>query len=195
MHHPLISIRRAPVAQLDRASDYGSEGLKFESSRVRTYEKAGFVCQRIICLLPLCCPLGTRIKTLLRASWRVPAAFLESVGRCGRFFAFLDSSIPVRISRVVDNDFEWDDQKSIRNKEKHGIDFSEARNLWKSGVDEFPSPRGVQMRYVAFGTSQSKLWIVALTYVGMRRRLISARETTPEERSKYEGQKKLKKGD
>src|SRR5476651_1553991 len=35
MHHPLISIRRAPVAQLDRASDYGSEGLKFESSRVR----------------------------------------------------------------------------------------------------------------------------------------------------------------
>jgi hypothetical protein len=25
----------APVAQLDRASDYGSEGLKFESSRVR----------------------------------------------------------------------------------------------------------------------------------------------------------------
>ena len=24
----------APVAQLDRASDYGSEGLKFESSRV-----------------------------------------------------------------------------------------------------------------------------------------------------------------
>jgi hypothetical protein len=26
---------RAPVAQLDRASDYGSEGLKFESSRAR----------------------------------------------------------------------------------------------------------------------------------------------------------------
>ena len=25
----------APVAQLDRASDYGSEGLRFESSRVR----------------------------------------------------------------------------------------------------------------------------------------------------------------
>ncbi len=34
----------APVAQLDRASDYGSEGLRFKSSRVRhsaagTYEK------------------------------------------------------------------------------------------------------------------------------------------------------------
>jgi uncharacterized DUF497 family protein len=94
---------------------------------------------------------------------------------------------------VVDEHFEWDDQKSITNKAKHGIDFSEARNLWKSGVHEFPSPRGVQMRYVAFGTWRSKLWIVALTYAGMRRRLISARETTPEERSEYEAKKKLKK--
>ena len=37
---PLMFLRKlaalsAPVAQLDRASDYGSEGLKFESSRVR----------------------------------------------------------------------------------------------------------------------------------------------------------------
>jgi uncharacterized DUF497 family protein len=26
--------------------------------------------------------------------------------------------------------FEWDDQKSISNKEKHGIDFDTAKNLW-----------------------------------------------------------------
>src|ERR1041385_8023409 len=32
---PQISWLSAPVAQLDRASDYGSEGLKFESSRAR----------------------------------------------------------------------------------------------------------------------------------------------------------------
>jgi PEP-CTERM motif len=31
----IVSILPAPVAQLDRASDYGSEGLKFESSRAR----------------------------------------------------------------------------------------------------------------------------------------------------------------
>ena len=30
-----LAALRAPVAQLDRASDYGSEGLKFESSRAR----------------------------------------------------------------------------------------------------------------------------------------------------------------
>ena len=28
-------MKEAPVAQLDRASDYGSEGCKFESCRVR----------------------------------------------------------------------------------------------------------------------------------------------------------------
>ena len=30
-------ISRAPVAQLDRASDYGSEGLEFESLRVHIF--------------------------------------------------------------------------------------------------------------------------------------------------------------
>jgi hypothetical protein len=31
----LLALFRAPVAQLDRASDYGSEGLGFDSLRVR----------------------------------------------------------------------------------------------------------------------------------------------------------------
>ena len=33
---PTFVWKKAPVAQLDRASDYGSEGLKFDSSRVHT---------------------------------------------------------------------------------------------------------------------------------------------------------------
>ncbi len=32
-----LQFRKGPVAQLDRASDYGSEGLGFESLRVRQY--------------------------------------------------------------------------------------------------------------------------------------------------------------
>jgi len=43
---------------------------------------------------------------------------------------------------VLDKDFEWDDQKSETNKARHGIDFEEARNLWRQGVDEYPSPAG-----------------------------------------------------
>ena len=89
-----------------------------------------------------------------------------------------------------DEHFEWDDEKSKINKAKHGIDFEEARKLWSGGVDEFPSPRGIQMRYVAFGKLRNKLYIVALTYRGHRRRLISAREATNDEREKYEAEKK-----
>ena len=39
----LLALFHAPVAQLDRASDYGSEGLGFDSLRVRQfYELALF---------------------------------------------------------------------------------------------------------------------------------------------------------
>ena len=41
--HPLKKI--APVAQLDRASDYGSEGLGFESLRVYKKKKCESICQ------------------------------------------------------------------------------------------------------------------------------------------------------
>jgi uncharacterized DUF497 family protein len=50
------------------------------------------------------------------------------------------------------------------------------------------------MRYVAFGKLNDKLYLVALMYKGHRRRLISAREATAEERERYEDQKKAQKG-
>lgn len=62
-------------------------------------------------------------------------------------------------------------------------------SLW-IGVDEYPSPRGKEMRYVAFGKLNDKLYLVTLSYRGHRRRLISAREATVEERERYEAQKK-----
>ena len=33
----------APIAQLDRASDYGSEGCEFESRRARQFKKTPFL--------------------------------------------------------------------------------------------------------------------------------------------------------
>jgi len=50
------------------------------------------------------------------------------------------------------------------------------------------------MRYVAFGKLNDRLYLVALTYKGHRRRLISAREATAEERERYEDEKKARKG-
>ena len=37
----LLALFRAPVAHLDRASDYGSEGLGFDSLRVRHFFRCG----------------------------------------------------------------------------------------------------------------------------------------------------------
>lgn len=69
-----------------------------------------------------------------------------------------------------DEHFEWDDYKSASNKAKHGFEFSEAREMWRTGVEEFPSPRGAAMRYVAFGELNNKLALVVLSYLGSRRR-------------------------
>lgn len=85
--------------------------------------------------------------------------------------------------------FEWDDYKSASNKAKHGFDFAEAGEMWKTGVDEFPSPRGAEMRYVAFGELNKKLALVVLSYNGSRRRIISARYSLPQEKAEYENAK------
>ena len=95
---------------------------------------------------------------------------------------------------MLDENFEWDDQKSETNKHKHGIDFSEARSLWKAGVDEFPSPQRGQMSYVAFGKLRNKLTLMVVTYRGARRRIISARHATADERLAYENAKRRAKG-
>ena len=52
-----MPIEDAPVAQLDRASDYGSEGCKFESCRVRhltlTFVRVFFITRLSLILIKL----------------------------------------------------------------------------------------------------------------------------------------------
>ena len=85
-----------------------------------------------------------------------------------------------------------DDQKSESNKFKHGIDFYEARELWRSGVVEFPAPKATEIRYVAFGKLKQKLYLVAFTYRGHRRRIISAPLATEDELRRYANEEKRK---
>jgi hypothetical protein len=49
-------LQNVPVAQPDRASDFGSEGWGFESLQARTYEKWQFPLIQPQHPLPLCCP-------------------------------------------------------------------------------------------------------------------------------------------
>ncbi len=89
-----------------------------------------------------------------------------------------------------DDYFEWDDEKSKINRVKHGIDFEEARSLWKAGVHEFPSPRDPEMRYLVTGKIGMKFWTAVICYRGARRRIISVRASTEKERELYEAQKR-----
>jgi uncharacterized DUF497 family protein len=89
---------------------------------------------------------------------------------------------------VRDDYFEWDDEKSKLNKAKHGIDFEEARDLWKAGVHEFPSSRDPEMRYLVIGKIGMKFWTAVISYRGTRRRIISVRTATQKEKDLYETQ-------
>src|SRR4051812_14188202 len=60
----------APVAQLDRASVYGTEGQRFESSRARqkTPAQRGFSCFWVVRRVSRTCP-----RHVLRLAWDVSA--------------------------------------------------------------------------------------------------------------------------
>jgi uncharacterized protein len=83
--------------------------------------------------------------------------------------------------------FEWDTQKSLINKEKHGIDFEAAEALW---LDEdrveieitFPDER----RWALIATMQGKAWTAIYTIRGEAIRLISVRRARTKEARLYE---------
>ena len=83
--------------------------------------------------------------------------------------------------------FEWDDQKSISNKEKHGTDFDTARNQWldEKRVEiqiEFPS----EERWVLIAAFEGKMWAAIYTMRNDVIRLISVRRARAREVRLYE---------
>jgi uncharacterized protein len=83
-------------------------------------------------------------------------------------------------------EFEFDPQKSEINKAKHGIDFVEARALWKSKVVRLGAKDALEKRYMAIGTIGREHWSAIITYRGATIRIISVRKSTPSEIEMYE---------
>jgi hypothetical protein len=87
-------------------------------------------------------------------------------------------------------EFEWDSFKTGANREKHGVSFEEAAevfadNLSLAVVD--PDHSLEEERFVIFGrTSSDRYLVVAFTDRDDRIRVISAREMTRRERKAYE---------
>ena len=84
-------------------------------------------------------------------------------------------------------EFEYDEIKSKKNKDKHGIDFVEAQHLWDDPERiEIPAKTEDEPRYVLIGKIGEKHWSVIITYREEKVRIISARRSRKEEIEFYE---------
>ena len=89
-------------------------------------------------------------------------------------------------------DFEWDDDKNVRNFEKHGVWFEEAKTVWAdSHASEVFDPQHSdnEDRYLRIGLSSLKKTLLVVfceRNEGKTIRIVSARRATAKERKQYE---------
>ncbi len=85
-------------------------------------------------------------------------------------------------------EFEYDLHKSALNKQKHGIDFEEAQNLWldKNRV-EMNAKSDTEQRVALIAQYNGKLWSAFYTHRKSCIRLISVRRSRDNERKLYYG--------
>lgn len=61
--------------------------------------------------------------------------------------------------------FEFDDQKSRINREKHGIDFVQAQELWNDPyLVEIPAKTVDEPRFMLIGRIKGKHWSAVITH-------------------------------
>jgi len=83
--------------------------------------------------------------------------------------------------------YEYDENKSLSNKNKHGIDFEEAKKLWDDDkLLEIKTSFSEEERYVNIGKIGNKFYTVVVTYRGGIIRIISARRARKKEIEIYE---------
>ncbi len=83
--------------------------------------------------------------------------------------------------------FEFDPEKSVSNKGKHGIDFHAAQELWDDpDLVEIPARTTDEPRFLVVGRIGGKHWSAVITYRADNIRIISARRARPEEVEIYE---------
>jgi uncharacterized DUF497 family protein len=83
--------------------------------------------------------------------------------------------------------FEFDEIKSLSNKEKHGIDFEEVQELWDD-EDRIVIPSGNldEPRFLIIGKIGDKYWSSIYTMRQEKIRIISVRRSRKEELEIYE---------
>lgn len=89
---------------------------------------------------------------------------------------------------MLDDEFEWDDDKAVSNIRKHGVTFEEALAV-------FRDPFAIELlddrqhydeeRFILIGMSTNNLLVVVHTEREDRTRIISARKAEPNEQRFY----------
>lgn len=83
--------------------------------------------------------------------------------------------------------FEFDEDKSHANRQKHGIDFVEAQRLWSDEDLIVAAARSDdELRYLAVGLIDDLHWAAVYTVRRNVIRIISVRRARRQERIDYE---------
>ncbi|KAF0279800.1 BrnT family toxin [Spiribacter aquaticus] len=84
--------------------------------------------------------------------------------------------------------FEFDEEKSQANLQKHGIDFHRAQQLWKDNeLLEVQARSDDEPRCLVVGRIDEQHWSAIVTYRGEKIRIISVRRSRKSEVTMYEG--------
>jgi len=84
-------------------------------------------------------------------------------------------------------DFEFDPNKSQLNRQKHGLDFVDAQNLWLDDARVIiPAKTTDEPRFAIIAQWDGRLWTGIFTMRNQRIRLISVRRARVEEKELYE---------
>ena len=83
--------------------------------------------------------------------------------------------------------FEFNPSKSATNRDKHGIDFEEARALWDDPyLIEIPAKTSDEPRFLVVGRIGDRHWSGIITYRNGNIRIILVRRSRKEEVVLYE---------
>ncbi|MGI0483283.1 BrnT family toxin [Geminocystis sp. CENA526] len=88
----------------------------------------------------------------------------------------------------LDYEFEWDEQKNIKNQEKHGIRFEDAIEVFDNDmVTEIDNRYDYgEIRLKGIGKIIAVYFTIIYTERGEKIRIISARKSNKKERLKYD---------
>ena len=83
--------------------------------------------------------------------------------------------------------FEWDERKRQANLAKHGVDFRRVTALFDGDTVETVDDRQDygETRFNCLGEIEGRVYVVAYTWRGADRRIISARKANARERKAY----------